>query len=83
MHPPTWISSLPACPHPQLGTTNPDQSAPGSIRGDFCIVTGKNIIHGSDSADSAAHEIQMWFNEKELNTWTPAESVWLYDAPKK
>lgn len=42
-----------------MGETNPQASIPGSIRGDFSIDLGRNIIHGSDSTDSAAHEIKV------------------------
>ena len=40
-----------------LGATNPADSAPGTIRGDFCIQVGRNICHGSDAVDSAAKGI--------------------------
>eukprot|EP00552_Chaetoceros_brevis_P004064 CAMPEP_0197737968 /NCGR_PEP_ID=MMETSP1435-20131217/11890_1 /TAXON_ID=426625 /ORGANISM="Chaetoceros brevis, Strain CCMP164" /LENGTH=145 /DNA_ID=CAMNT_0043326675 /DNA_START=19 /DNA_END=453 /DNA_ORIENTATION=+ len=46
-----------------LGATMPSESAMGTIRGDFCIEVGRNICHGSDSVDSANHEIGMWFPE--------------------
>merc|ERR1712214_198893 len=49
-----------------LGATNPKDSAPGTIRGDFCIHVGRNICHGSDAIYSAKREIGMWFTEKEL-----------------
>ena len=49
-----------------LGATNPLQSAPGSIRGDFCIQTGRNICHGSDSVESANREIGHWFKPDEI-----------------
>ncbi|KAG1198212.1 hypothetical protein G6F70_006001 [Rhizopus microsporus] len=44
-----------------LGETNPLASAPGTIRGDFCIEVGRNICHGSDSVESAEREISLWF----------------------
>lgn len=44
-----------------LGETNPLNSAPGTIRGDFCIDVGRNICHGSDSVESAKKEIALWF----------------------
>ena len=44
-----------------LGETNPLQSLPGTIRGDFCLDVGKNLCHGSDSVESADKEIQLWF----------------------
>ncbi|KAI8384545.1 nucleoside diphosphate kinase [Radiomyces spectabilis] len=44
-----------------LGETNPLASAPGTIRGDFCIEVGRNVCHGSDSVESAEREIALWF----------------------
>merc|ERR1711926_76731 len=49
-----------------MGETNPLTSKPGSIRGDYSIDMGRNIIHGSDSVDSANAEIELWFKESEL-----------------
>jgi len=49
-----------------LGETDPLKSKPGSIRGDFSIDMGRNIIHGSDSVDSANAEIELWFKEGEV-----------------
>lgn len=46
-----------------LGETQPLASKPGSIRGDYSIDLGRNICHGSDSSESAAHELKMWFPE--------------------
>ena len=45
-----------------LGATNPADSAPGTIRGDFCIQVGRNICHGSDAVDSAAKGILLFEN---------------------
>ncbi|KAK9180797.1 hypothetical protein WN944_023932 [Citrus x changshan-huyou] len=50
-----------------IGATNPAQSAPGTIRGDFAIVMGMNIIHGSDSVESAQKEIAFWFPDGPIN----------------
>jgi nucleoside-diphosphate kinase len=44
-----------------MGVTNPAQAAPGTIRGDLALETGENLVHGSDSAESAAREIQIFF----------------------
>ena len=52
-----------------LGATKPFDSAPGTIRGDYCIDVGRNIIHGSDSVESANHEIGLWFSPAELINW--------------
>lgn len=62
-----------------LGATNPADSAPGTIRGDYCIQVGRNIIHGSDAVESANKEIGLWFNEKELVSWEPAAVNWVYE----
>jgi nucleoside-diphosphate kinase len=44
-----------------MGPTNPVQAAPGSIRGDYGLDIGRNLVHGSDSAASAAREVQLFF----------------------
>lgn len=46
-----------------MGPTNPVQAAPGSIRGDYSLDIGRNLVHGSDSADSAVREIDLFFPE--------------------
>jgi nucleoside-diphosphate kinase len=62
-----------------LGATNPLASNPGTIRGDFCIQTGRNICHGSDSVESANREINHWFKKEELNDYKLAASEWIYE----
>ncbi|XP_076764563.1 nucleoside diphosphate kinase [Xylocopa sonorina] len=63
-----------------LGETNPKDSAPGTIRGDFCIQVGRNIIHGSDSVESANKEINLWFGEeKEVVDWECWAEKWIYE----
>ena len=52
-----------------LGETKPFDSLPGSIRGDYCLDVGRNIVHGSDSVESANAEIALWFKSEELNTY--------------
>ncbi|VCX40514.1 unnamed protein product [Gulo gulo] len=49
-----------------LGETNPPDSKPGTIRGDFCIQVGRNIIHGNNSVESVEKEIGLWFQPEEL-----------------
>ncbi|KAK5895554.1 hypothetical protein CgunFtcFv8_009238 [Champsocephalus gunnari] len=61
-----------------LGETNPADSKPGTIRGDFCIDVSKNIIHGSDSVDSANTEIALWFKEGDLCSYSSCAASWLY-----
>jgi nucleoside diphosphate kinase len=53
-------------------------SAPGTIRGDFCIEVGRNVIHGSDTVDNANKEIGLWFPEG-VADWTPAANPWIYE----
>lgn len=63
-----------------MGETNPAESLPGSIRGDFCIEVGRNIIHGSDSVESANKELALWFKPEELYNWTQANDKWIYGS---
>jgi nucleoside-diphosphate kinase len=53
-----------------MGSTNPKDALPGTIRGDFGVIVGKNIIHGSDSPASAEREIGLFFNQEELVEYT-------------
>ncbi|MBM7699036.1 nucleoside-diphosphate kinase [Kurthia huakuii] len=50
-----------------MGATNPAESAPGTIRGDYSTTVSHNVIHGSDSLASAEREIGLFFNENELH----------------
>ena len=61
-----------------LGETQPLASKPGSIRGDFSIDLGRNICHGSDSPESAAHELKMWFPEG-VNDWAKTVDSSVYE----
>jgi nucleoside-diphosphate kinase len=60
-----------------VGATNPTESAPGTIRGDFAVTVGKNIIHGSDSAESAVREIGLFFKEEELVSYDKVMNNWI------
>ncbi|ANV83506.1 nucleoside-diphosphate kinase [Picosynechococcus sp. PCC 7003] len=62
-----------------IGATNPLEAEPGTIRGDFGVDIGRNLIHGSDGSDTAASEIALWFSESELANWEPATKAWLYE----
>ncbi|XP_023348099.1 uncharacterized protein LOC111716835 isoform X3 [Eurytemora carolleeae] len=62
-----------------LGATNPKDSAPGTIRGDFCVDVGRNIIHGSDSVESAEKEIKLWFTQQEISSWRSSQTEWVYE----
>ncbi len=60
-----------------MGATNPASSAPGTIRGDLAVSLARNVIHGSDSAASAAREVGIFFSEDELITWESSPAVWV------
>ncbi|RWR14978.1 nucleoside-diphosphate kinase [Siminovitchia fortis] len=61
-----------------MGATNPAEAAPGTIRGDFGVTVGKNIIHGSDSPESAKREIGLFFNDSELIEYSKLANNWIY-----
>lgn len=60
-----------------IGATNPLTAEPGTIRGDFGVNIGRNLIHGSDAIETANHEISLWFKEAELVNWEPSLSSWI------
>jgi len=62
-----------------IGATNPIAAAPGSIRGDLAQTIGRNLVHGSDSAVSAAREIPIWFEPGEIVSRPPALERWLVE----
>jgi nucleoside-diphosphate kinase len=49
-----------------IGATNPADAAPGTIRGDLALAMPNNLVHGSDSAESAQREIELWFGDEAL-----------------
>lgn len=60
-----------------MGKTNPADAAPGTIRGDYAVSIGMNIIHGSDSPESAEREIGIWFGAGETTSYEKAVSKWI------
>jgi len=60
-----------------VGKTNPQEADPGTIRGDFGIRVSMNIIHGSDSVESAKREIGLFFEESELISYKKTNSKWI------
>ncbi|MGB3492961.1 MAG: nucleoside-diphosphate kinase [Elainellaceae cyanobacterium] len=62
-----------------IGATNPLTSEPGTIRGDFGVSIGRNLIHGSDAPETAQQEIGLWFSEADLVSWQPAMTSWIYE----
>ena len=61
------------------GATRPNEAAPGSIRGDFALETGMNLVHASDSAENAAGELSLWFDEDELVDYTRRVDSWIIE----
>lgn len=61
-----------------MGKTNPSAAAPGTIRGDYAIFTGNNVVHGSDSPQSAEREINLFFKTEELLNYKKDQSSWVY-----
>lgn len=61
-----------------VGATNPDDAEPGTIRGDFCALMRKNIIHSSDAVDTAQTELANFFEPSELVEWDRNISAWIW-----
>lgn len=61
------------------GATNPANAASGTIRGDMAIEVGRNVVHASDSVESAAREIGIYFKPEEIITYEKAGDTWLYE----
>jgi nucleoside-diphosphate kinase len=63
-----------------LGATNGTAAAPGTIRGDYSISKQNNLLHGSDSAESAQREIALWFKPGEVVDYAIEGSRWVFDG---
>ncbi|MDI3485627.1 MAG: nucleoside-diphosphate kinase [Methanolobus sp.] len=61
------------------GATNPVDALPGTIRGDFAVETGRNVVHASDSTESAQREIAIHFKDSEIVNYTKIDEVCLYE----
>lgn len=62
-----------------MGKTNPLDADLGTIRGDFAIDIGRNVVHGSDGPESAQREINIFFKEEELVLWNKDINNWIYE----
>lgn len=62
-----------------VGATNPRDSAPGTVRGDYCIDVGRNVVHASDSVDAANREIKLWFKDGEVQSYQSCAEAWVYE----
>ncbi len=62
-----------------VGATNPLDATPGTIRGDFGMEIGRNLVHASDGTDTAQAEIALWFGEENLVDYTRALDPWILE----
>ncbi|MBN1133784.1 MAG: nucleoside-diphosphate kinase [Methanosarcinaceae archaeon] len=61
------------------GATNPVEALPGTIRGDLAIEKGRNVVHASDSSESAFREIKLHFEDSEISEYSRIDASWLYE----
>ena len=62
-----------------IGATNPAESAAGTIRGDFALEIGRNLVHGSDSVENGQVEVANFFDEAELISWERVTDAWIFE----
>ncbi len=62
-----------------IGATNPTKAAAGTIRGDFGMEIGRNLVHGSDSPENGLVEIANFFDESELVSWQRVTDAWIFE----
>jgi len=63
-----------------MGATNPQEALPGTIRGSFALDITRNVVHGSDSGESARREIALFFQPEELMTYQRPADSWLQEG---
>lgn len=66
-----------------VGSTNPRVSAPGTIRGDLAMGTGRNLIHASDSKESGEREVNLFFSQDELFEYDKSEYLHVYEGQER
>jgi len=62
-----------------MGSTDPVEAAPGTLRGDLALDVGQNLVHGSDSPEAAERELALFFNEAELLEYERDLDRWVYE----
>jgi nucleoside-diphosphate kinase len=62
-----------------VGATNPTVAVPGTIRADLAIDIGRNLIHASDGAETAAYELSLWFKPEEFMLWARDDQRWVFE----
>lgn len=63
-----------------MGVTKPWDATPGTIRGDFGLTMGRNLVHGSDSVENAAIEVALFFDDGEFVNWQRETERWIDDG---
>ena len=63
-----------------MGVTRPTEAAPGTIRGDFGLEVGRNLVHGSDGPESAEREIGIFFEGQPIATWSRDTDRWIFEG---
>jgi nucleoside-diphosphate kinase len=62
-----------------MGVTNPQKAAPGTIRGDYGLEIGRNLVHGSDSVESAEREVNLFFAPAEVFEVKRSVDAWVFE----
>jgi nucleoside-diphosphate kinase len=62
-----------------MGATNPAEAAPGTIRADFSLEIGRNLVHGSDGPETAAFEVPLFFTEQEILSYERDTDRWIFE----
>lgn len=62
-----------------MGSTDPQQAAPGTIRGDLGLFIQNNLIHGSDSPESAQREVALFFDDADILEWERDTDRWIFE----
>lgn len=72
-------SNVVAAVRQTVGSTKPVESAPGTIRHDFALEVGRNLIHASDKPETGEREIALWFKPQEVVEWKRAVDTWIFE----
>ena len=62
-----------------LGATNPGDAEPGTVRADYAVEIGRNLVHGSDGSDTAKTEVTLFFDESEILSWERDTDPWIFE----
>ena len=62
-----------------MGATKPLEATPGTIRADYAVTIGRNLVHGSDGPETAVREIDLFFAEQELISWDRCSDAWTFE----